>query len=102
AEHGVGGLAVHPVVSGAGGVLAAGANEGRLLGAGDVVGVAAVEVAVGQLLRVELDEDGFGDALVEERLAFGGGAVAPVDPGGHGLLGDLVDPLADVRIVGLV
>ena len=68
AELGIGGLGFHPIVGGSGPVLAGGADERELFAAGDIVGVAAMEVAVGELLLVESDKRALTDAAGDERF----------------------------------
>ena len=61
-------LGVHPVVGGTGVLLALTADEGAVLDAGDIVRVGAVEIAAGELILVELDEDALLDGLLPQRL----------------------------------
>ena len=61
-------LGVHPVVGGTGVLLALTADEGAVLDAGDIVRVGAVEIAAGELVLVELDEDALLDGLLPQRL----------------------------------
>ena len=77
---------LHPVVVGAGGVLGRVADEGQLLGPGDVVRGGAMEVGRRPGLLVERLEDGPVEALLvhadlEEPPGLAVRAVAPVDPG---------------------
>src|SRR2546429_188504 len=72
-------LALHPVVGRAGHVFAGRADEREVFAAGDVVGIAAVQVAPRELLLVQLDEDALLHALIEQRLPLGEAAVAPDD-----------------------
>ena len=82
----------HPVVGGAGVVLAAGADERAVLDASDVGGVGPGEVAVGAFLGVELFEGATGDEQVAHLLILFSGAVAPADVGRFAELGHFFDP----------
>ena len=76
------------------------ADEGELLDARDVVRVAAMEVAAGQLLLVERREDALRDRLLGEPVLLLLGAVAPHDAVGLGEPGHLVDPIEEVLVLG--
>ena len=70
------------------------ADEGEVLGAGDVVGAAAVQVAVGVGFFVELEAESPSRSIsVEDLLVFGFGAVAIDDAIGPGELGRVVYPI---------
>ena len=56
------------MVGGTGVLLALTADEGAVLDAGDIVRVGAVEIAAGELILVELDEDALLDGLLPQRL----------------------------------
>ncbi len=87
----------HPVVVGAGLILCVRADEGQVLGAGHVVRGAAVQVAAGELLLIQLDELPRGEAFPDEPLFFSLGAVAVDDFIRTGQAADLFDPLANGR-----
>jgi len=53
-----------------GGVRRAGADDGALLDAGDIVRIRAMIIAAGQLLLVELDQDALIDGLLRQALLF--------------------------------
>ena len=57
-----------PVVGGAGVDFVRRADEGQLLGARDVVGIRAMQVAAGPFVLVELDENSRGDRLFGEAI----------------------------------
>ena len=86
----LGGL--HPVIGRAGGLGRAGADEGKVLDARDVVGIGAVQVAAGEFFLVELDEHAHVDGLLREAFLFLFAAVAPDDLVGPAELRHLVDP----------
>jgi len=70
------------------------ANERELLGAGDVVGIAAVQVAARKLVLIERDEDATGDSLADQFLLFLRAAVEDADVLRAGIVGTLGHPLA--------
>ncbi len=82
----------HPVVVGAGLVFFGVADEGQLLGPGDVGRVAVVKIGVGPVRLVEGGENGLrpdfflAEADLDQTMGLRFGPVAPVDPLG------LVDP----------
>jgi hypothetical protein len=83
----------HPVVVGAGVFLLAGAHEGEVLGARDVGRIAAVQVAAGIALVVELRERARREHLLDQARVLGLGAVAPDDVLRAGEAGGFFDPL---------
>ena len=93
-------LGVHPVIGGAGVLLAAAANEGAVLHAGHVVDGGAVQVAVGQLLLVELLDLAGGAGLGPQLLDLLVGAVDPDDLVGLGHLGHFINPIENGLIAG--
>src|SRR6185437_13734432 len=92
-----------PVVVGAGVFLAARAHEGEMFGARDVVRRAAMQVAAGERLLIELDQLTGRQAFLDDRLLLGLRSVAVDDAIGGGHPGDLLDPLAHtcMRVTGL-
>ena len=88
---------VHPVVVRAcvGGV--AGADEGQVLDARDVLRAGAVQVAVRVGLLVELLQRAIGQHACDERLVLSIAAIAPVDRGGTGERRDLGNPVVQCR-----
>jgi len=94
----VGFLWIHPVIGGPGILLFAGADEGQVLGAGDVVVCGAVQDTSGQLLLVKLMELSRAEGLLLEPAALLIGAVYPdntvrLAEGDH-----LLDPLSGLRV----
>ena len=100
AQLGVGLGGLHPVVGRAGVVLCRRADEGELLGARDVVGIRAMQVAAGALLLVERDQDALGDRLLGEPVLLGFRTVAPDDAIRLGQRGDFRDPIAQRAAFG--
>src|SRR5262249_23695745 len=86
AELRVGVIRGHPVVGGPGVLAVGGANEGEVLHTRHVVGVGAVQVATGPLLRVERDEDARVHGLLGEAAPLVFAPVAPDDAVGLGHL----------------
>src|SRR5262249_7736549 len=85
----------HPVVGGAGVLLVARADEGEVLGPGDVVRGAPVKVTARQLPLVEGEELSGPDPGLAEALLFDLGAVAPDHVVGPAEPRDVVYPASD-------
>ena len=85
----------HPVVRGPGVLARPAGDEGEVLGAGHVRGVAAVQVRAGGLLRVEPAEGAVGEHLVDEPGVLRLGPVAPRDPVRPEGRRHLLDPALD-------
>src|SRR4029453_1078616 len=85
----------HPVVGGAGVVLLAGTDEREVLGPGDVVRRAPVEVAAGQLVLIERQELASPDGGLGEAGPLRLGTVAPDDVVGSAEPRDVVHPASD-------
>ena len=83
----------HPVVRRPGVVGVLGADEGEVLGAGDVLWVGAVEEAVRQRVLVEPDEGAIRDHLFDQTIVFGIAPVAPHYPVWARSTRDFVNPL---------
>ena len=69
-----------------------------MLRTGDIVRIAAVQVATRKFLLVELDERAFGDSPLVKRLLLLFGAVAPDDARGLGEQRNLGDPLPQAGV----
>ena len=90
----------HPIVVRAGVLPLLGADEGEVLGARDVVRRAAVQVAAGQLLLVQLDQLTSRHAFADQPVLLALRPVAEDHPVRRGQLLDLVDPTLDRGVLG--
>ena len=90
-------LGAHPVVGRPGILGVLGTDKSEVLGAGDVLGIGAVEEAVRQRVAVEPDQGAVRDHLVDEPVVFGIGSIAPDDAIWVSGAGDLIDPGFDGR-----
>jgi hypothetical protein len=90
----------HPVVRRSHFLLRRRADEGELLGAGDVVRVGAMEIAARQLLLVQRDEDSEAHGLFGQGFLFGGRSVAPDDSVGLREPDAFFDPREEMGVPG--
>src|SRR5206468_2421250 len=89
----------HPVVVRACDLFVAGTDEREVLGARDVVGRRAMEIAAGQLLLVELDQLAGRQTLANQPIFFRVGPVTKDDAIRRAKALDLVDPPLDSCIL---
>ena len=89
---------VFPVVGRTGGVLRKRTDEGAILDASDVAGVGARVVTARPEFLVQLDERAAATIWRAERVVLLRRAVDPVDGGGLGQLGHLLDPAQQVGV----
>ena len=92
---------VVPVVGRAGVLFALAADEGARLDAGDVVGVAAGQEAVGAVLGVELGHRAVRDQEAQQLVLLAARSVDPDDRVGRGEVRHLLDPGDDARVGAL-
>src|SRR5437867_1187297 len=83
----------HPVVGGPGVLLVFGADEGEVFCPRHILGIRAVDVAVGQRVLVQSAEGAVSKHLANEALVFGVAAIAPHHLIGMGGAGDFINPL---------
>ena len=95
------GAGLAPIVGGAGFLLGRGTDVGQLFDTGDVVGIGAMVVAAGMLLRVETEEDALVDGLLVEAFGFLIGTVAPDDTVGLAEADLFLNPGQDIEIGGV-
>ena len=85
----------HPVIVGAGVVALAGADEGQVLDARDVIRMRAMQPAARMGVGIERQQGTVGFHLRGELVELAVAAVAPLDAVGPGQLRDFQHPLVE-------